>query len=164
MIKQLRNSIDTILNSIEFLLPSREVSLVKTSLQLGFAWLGEALKENGSQSPYTESENPKSSTIEPKADSVADSLLTEFMNEEPTQTARVKLLRGKMELLIKEVKQFRDTEQETSENADYHLCLYQSFASLKLAKIWLGWELGRIRDVKEDKGVQKEQNLPLRLF
>lgn len=165
MIKDFRMSLDGILNSFVFLNSSREVSLAVTSLQRGFSWLGEALKESGSQSPYVESENANSDKIEPQADKNGNNFATLFDVIDATQTARVKYLRSHLSAYIIDFKEWKT--KSPANTIDFNECLNDSLKAVKEAKIWLGWELGRIRDAKEKlassntgEAAQRE-NIPL---
>ena len=147
-IKQLRLDIDKAANSVQFLKQSREVSFTYTNLQRSFMWLGEALKAAGSASPYVNSENPANAIIEPQAEKSNDSFGEEWATEEfNTQTARVKDFRSILEELIGAFRTQRASENSPA--PEYDECLRQSFAALKEAKMWLGWELARIRGIKE---------------
>src|SRR6185295_19729255 len=100
-----RQRIDMFINSFQYLLGSREISLAYTHSQRAFMWLGKALGETGSETPYKEANNPYSKTIEPTADHSETSLLNALWEDlEPTQTARVKSFRG---LIAEHVKEFK---------------------------------------------------------
>lgn len=149
-IKDFRFEIDKFINSIPLLQPSGEVILSKRALQRSFSWLGEALKESGSQTPYKESDNSKSPVIEPTADHVADNTLQIFFNDtDGTQTAKVKRMRGIIESVLVPLKVFRS---ETANSlGEFDTCVEKSYWDLKEAKHWLGWELARIRDEEKSK-------------
>lgn len=158
-IKSFRNEIDKLINSIKLLRSSREVSLTNTSLQLAFSWLGEALKETGSQTPYVNSENPGNAIIEPTADHLeGNDLSKEFSEIDQTHTARVKYMRGAIQKVLDSFKKYGDEVLLTSP-ACMTLALADSYKALKEAKIWLGWELGRIK--KEKEGTFLPTNVPL---
>jgi len=155
-IKEFRSRLDMFLNSLPLLHLSAEMTLAKRSLQMSFSWLGKALKEQGSKTPYTSSEDPGSSHIEPLADhNPRQSLANVFENIDETHTARVKAFRAKMTEYIKEFTDFLNREinnlKETDENRQYGWAIFFSLKSAKEAKIWMGWELGRIRDYMEAK-------------
>lgn len=151
-ILKIRKVIDLTLNSFHLILPSREVSLAKTSLQLGFSWLGESLKYLGSTSPYIESENPASNKIEPLADHTESNLSGEFYKIEQTQTARIKCFRQELSAVIKNLKE--NVSNNVILNRDCENCLNYALKALVETKMWFGWELGRIRDLKEGKNTQ----------
>ena len=67
--KQLRKDIDTKIQEIKDLPPSRERSLAITKLQEGVMWLGMDLKRLNEENPYPSSKDPSSGDkIEPTAD------------------------------------------------------------------------------------------------
>src|ERR1700744_1280545 len=140
----IRLVIDSFINSIPFLRGGREVSLTHTSLQRSFMWLGEALKSTGSQSPYVNSENPASKEIEPQAEKTKDSLIKRWEVIEDTHTARVKDFRFCLSECISGFEKWQMNSE--SAGTKYDKCLEQSWIALKEAKLWLGWELARIRD------------------
>jgi hypothetical protein len=158
----IRLKIDQLLNSFAYILPSRECSLAKTSLQFAFAWLGESLKETGSKSPYVESENPESDKIEPQADHTENSLRDEFANYN-THTARVKLYRSKLTEIITEIKNAKAIQ---GPYLTFNDCLDNAVKYAIEAKFSFGWELGRIMELKDNQGnspsfTQGAQPLPL---
>lgn len=67
-IKQCRVDLDTALQKVHTLPPSREVSLSITNIQQGIMWLGMELRRIGTPNPYPESYNPDSTVIEPTTD------------------------------------------------------------------------------------------------
>lgn len=67
-IKQCRVDLDTALQKVHTLPPSREVSLSITNIQQGIMWLGMELRRIGTPNPYPESYNPDSTKIEPTTD------------------------------------------------------------------------------------------------
>ncbi len=67
-IKQCRVDLDTALQKVHTLPPSREVSLSITNIQQGIMWLGMELRRIGTPNPYPESYNPDSTIIEPTTD------------------------------------------------------------------------------------------------
>jgi len=67
--KELRKGIDSIIQSVKFMPPSRERSLSITKLQEAVMWLGMDLKRLGTENPYPSSKDPSTGTkIEPTAD------------------------------------------------------------------------------------------------
>lgn len=144
-----RATIDMFINSFPYLMPSREVSLAHTHCQRAFMWLGKAQGETGSESPYKESFNPQSKTIEPTADHKDISLMDALWDiTEPTQTARIKSFRS---IISEHVKNFK-TWVKTSEScgSEYDLYLTQSKLAILEANMWLGWELARIKKQQDN--------------
>lgn len=143
-IKDFRTDIDFFFKLRDKLAPSRLVSLFSTNLERGFMWLGESLKECGSASPYVSSEDPNSAVIEPTADHTKEvAYPSHFLDYD--QTGKVKFLRGMLSGYLIGFKLFVKT---TPGNEDFLLCLTESRKAMMEAKMWLGWELGRIRDGK----------------
>jgi len=144
-----RRILDMYINSIPFIRPSREVSLAHTHLQRAFMWLGKAQGATGSESPYKESFNHKTATIEPTADHTPTSLMDALwdMPEYGTHTARVKSLRAQIAEHVKGFTEFAKAPNQY--NDDYADFLKQSrFACLE-ASMWLGWELANIKKQQE---------------
>lgn len=165
-ITNFRLRLDMYINSTQFLRPSREVSLAHTHLQRAFMWLGKAQGAAGGESPYKESFNHKTPTIEPTADHSPTSLMNALwdMPEYGTHTARVKSLRSLMADHIKEFKDFVKTSE--SAGADYDMYLNQSRLAAEEASMWLGWELASIKrqqDSPDNGAVARHpaSNLPL---
>lgn len=146
-IKHFRKQTDALLNTTRKLNSTREVSLSITNLQRAFSWLGLALAAQGSQSPYTDSHDPKKSKIEPLADHDDQNFIAGFELVTDTQTARVKFLREALRATIEEFeKSDNHANMQTVDGVKYQNCLLQFFISITDAKLWLGWELNRIHD------------------
>jgi len=132
-IKALRIMLDMIYRIIRLLPGTREINLAATSVQLAKMWAGRTLKDLGEQTPYPQSENPKNEQIEIEADTV------DVVNEYPqdwTRTAKIKQLR-------KELGELEDTiSKDTMDYKSLNNCI----KSIAEARMWLGQELGRIRD------------------
>lgn len=160
-IKDIRLTLDKFINSVRFIRQSREVSLTHTSLQRAFMWLGEALKASGSASPYVTSEDPSVKTIEPQAEKTKDTLMDRWTILEDTHTARVKDFRFIIQEAINGFKEWRKNAESAGHS--YDECLNQSWVALKEAKLWLGWELARIRDIQENSNIPSgdARELPL---
>lgn len=127
-------------------LPSREVSLCKTSLQKAKAWLGEVLKGMGTQNPYPNSTNPENKTIDPQAEhGLSDHVPYTVYG---TQVERVKAIRQDIQNLLDEMLK-----------CEYGIGYKQKEVSeqnLIEAKHWMGWELDRIRVIQETEGLNGE--------
>lgn len=169
-ITNFRRSLDMYINSIPFIRPSREVSLAHTHLQRAFMWLGKAQGAAGSETPYKESFNHQTTTIEPTADHSRTSLMDALwdMPEYGTHTARVKNLRA---LIGEHLKGFTPFSKAPNPyNEDYAEFLKQSRLAAMEASMWLGWELANIKkqqDNAQNAGVSNgasphpAHNLPL---
>lgn len=149
-IVELRLIIDSFINSVPFLHKTREVSLTHTNLQRAFMWLGMVMKEMGGETPYVNSENPQNDIIEKQAEKSESTLIERWKSIEDTHTARVKDFRWVIGQAIGHYKHF-----ESGDNiykGKYSSYLWQSKLALMEAKMWLGWELARIKQEKESKG------------
>jgi hypothetical protein len=72
-VKTLRRDIDTLIQQVKDLKPSRERALVITKLQEGVMWLGMDLKRINDETgvganPYPNSKDPSNTKIDPTAD------------------------------------------------------------------------------------------------
>lgn len=144
-ITNFRRTLDMFINSTIYLRPGREVSLAHTHLQRAFMWLGKAQGAAGGESPYKESLNSQSKTIEPTADHSPTSLMNALWDlpEYGTQTARVKSLRS---LIVEHLKTFKPFSKAPNPfSDDYDEYLKQSRLASEEASMWLGWELARIK-------------------
>lgn len=139
-----RNIADTLINSTQHLLGSREISLAHTNLQRCKMWLGRTLGLLAEPTPYPDSENPANKTIEPQADHSEKSLLPEWEKLEASQTVRVKHFRAECEKLIQPIKKFCNEPHPEVEGGIVAMYVVQSLLALEEAKMWLGWELNRI--------------------
>ena len=162
-IKELRVSLDGLTQLVKTLEVSRERSLTITSLELSKMWLGKVLKELGTTNPYPESKNPANEKIEPTADShpglVHSSInITEYQWKEFTHIQRVKFLRAEVEKVEKDLESLRDSVDIHKEilnnySSKWKLAfLYNSFENCIEAGMWLGMELGAIRDKEVNNG------------
>lgn len=142
-IKEFREIIDRCMNSVKYIRSTREVSLTFTSLQRAFMWIGESQKFTGGTSPYIHSQDSASTVIEPTADHAADNDFRERWRALETHTARVKDFRSILSFLISDFRKFIANSE--SAGKEYDDCINQSFLAMKESKMWLGWELGRIK-------------------
>ena len=108
-IKELRLEVDKLINSVQVLNPSREMSLCFTQLQRSKSWLGMALGELGSETPYPASSDPKSPVIEPQAEHCVDSIFDPSHIPQDfvfTQTTCVKLFRQRTDEYMEKFDKF----------------------------------------------------------
>ncbi len=121
---------------------SEEIEDAVKSLKLSKMWLGKILKELGIANPYPQSKNPANEKIEPTAD-VAKNLTIEVDGgwQELTHIQRVKYLRAEIERTENELKELSRPSYKLPKES-----LYNSISSCIEAGMWLGMELGRIRD------------------
>ena len=137
----LRQEVSAIINTLGpgCLMPSREISLARTDAQRAFHNLGLHLQAMGEKTPYQEADNPESKTIEDVKDGTDDFIILKG----ETQLERVKELRAHIQDTIDSYKDHSFPESTQFAN------FYQSRMHLIEAKMWLGWELGRIRDKRK---------------
>lgn len=143
-----RLRIDTMINSTRHLKGSREVSLAHTNLQRAFAWLGKALGASGSISPYKDSFNPESKTIEPTAEHTDDNLLSRW-EAFPDQLARVKDFRSVVSEVRSDLDKFIQIPDGDEKGYWYFTYLKESFLALEEVNNSFGWELARIKKEQE---------------
>lgn len=168
---EIRKIIDSYMNSVAFLLQSREVSLANTSLQRAMGWMGKALQYTGSTNPYPQNSDPESTQIDPRADhDENNNLLEQWKEIEFSQTTRIKHFRSCLEKTIVSTKSILDIPivwlvLQLPAPADgnlIHHCVSEAWSSLIDAKMWLGWELGRIKKLKDGIAINiPKVDLPL---
>lgn len=173
-IKQLRQDLTGLAWCVHMLNPSREVSLAYTQLQEAKSWCGKVLQEFKQDNPYPDSAKPESRNIEPQADVPEENPFLDQFNqlEEKTQTGYVKLLRKLVGDAVERMKALHieidfliyslSLEEDNPIAESLWIGPYTSWAikAAELARIWLGWELDRIRQEIELQG--KEYNSALR--
>ena len=143
---EFRKEISELLNTLgsKGLLPSREMSLAKTDCQRAFHHLGLQLKAMNEKNPYPESTNTDSKVVEP----IADAVYSELPLRGTTQLERVKELRGHVQNIIDK---YDKTELAIGERDNF---VTSQFWLIEV-KMWLGWELGRIRDQRDADNAPK---------
>ncbi len=146
-IKDTRRRLDGIAILIKYIDKSRENSLAITSLELSKMWLGKVLKELGTANPYPESKNPENQKIEPTAD-----IMTEAYGfpDGFSHIQKVKWLRGEIEITENELNKIRE-QRDSSNNLFTYWSDYYFKTSIEKcieSGMWLGMELGRIRDTE----------------
>lgn len=140
-IKEIRVQIDAAFQLTGMLRSSREVALAKTHFQEAKMSLGKVLGYIGAANPYPESKNPNSPVIEKTADTAINTKL-------PHQDIVAN---------IKAVRQLADTISHSLEilvlpadRSDKCQLFYEDcFLQVNKGMMWLGMDLGRIRDEEE---------------
>lgn len=165
-ITNFRQRLDMFINSTIYLRPGREVSLAHTHLQRAFMWLGKAQGAAGGESPYKNSFDHKTATIEPTADHSPTSLMNALWDlpEYGTHTARVKSLREQISIHLNEFRQYYKDINDPAATVDYLTYLSMSRFAAEEASMWLGWELARIKKEQDNPpsvGMHPASNLPL---
>lgn len=144
-IRNIRVSLDSVFTLAGMLQKSREIASAITSFEVSKMMLGKVLSTLGTPNPYPESKNPASPKIEPTAEKSAP------MNwgEELDHTARVKHLRSLADKICSEIAEVVEKEGAQSD-PHWTRTVFAEDAYLECQKgmMWLGMELGRIRDQK----------------
>lgn len=147
-IKELITKIDTTANTVkELKTSSRHLAATYDYLTFAKAWLGKTLGELGEPTPYqNDGKRVSVEDIEPVANhtesifSLTGSLISDVDN-----------LRQYIEELSKTVFELTETNKNTlTQKANIYSA--NCFSDLTRAKMWLGFELGRIRDMKSNNG------------
>ena len=145
-VKFCRQKIDRLIDGVGKLQKSREVSLAFTNAQRSKSFLGLVLKDMSAPNPYPDSSDKDSKKIEPQADRAA----MPYNFESTEHLAMVKEMRADFENVIEEIKDLyfraQDTKIEPKNQPFFPTHLIVSLTALEEAKMWLGWELDRIRD------------------
>lgn len=148
---------------------SKETEEAVKSLQLSKMWLGKVLKELGTANPYPESKNPDNEKIEPTADTFK--LFPKDLNnynggitynllginnevlKDLNHIQKVKWLRAEIEKAENNTKETYDAlfDNEDLVNTTWLFpSIIKSIEYTVEAGMWLGIELGRIRDEKNN--------------
>src|SRR3990172_6831127 len=146
-IHALRRTIDILILTVDIVIDaSREVALAHTNLQRGKMWLGKVLQALGTPNPYPNSVDSANSVIDVQTDNPGKTLEDEFtgMGILGDQVKMVKELRNRIQMQVDEMKRMEAAGFATVEADRYWL---QSRLAMEEAKMWLGWELDRIRNL-----------------
>ena len=144
LIRQTRSGIDEIFTLAGTLDPSREIASAKTSFEVSKMMLGKVLSTMGTTNPYPDSKNPESPKIEPTAEKSEPLGFPEGIDH----VTKVKTLRQEADHLCKRIEEMRLSEENSSNPPVWNRVLFLNDAYLECQKgmMWLGMELGRIRD------------------
>lgn len=148
-IKKLRVSIDRGLKAMNTLqtVDDNRVYLDRAhySLDLGKMWLGMVLKEMEVENPYPDSMDASNEKIAPTADVSEDE--SPFFMAGDTPIQRVKKLRQASQDFVDEFwDEIKTSDLKWSYKAN--IALTNAYTNLVNCKLWLGMELGRIRDLQ----------------
>lgn len=116
------------------------------NVMIGKAYLGQTMGQLGEKTPYqNDGKRETAKDIEPTANKVADPINPEFRAYDTVK--KIDLLRGELQLILNKI---MDLKQDANNKWSYHANIYTTSAVIYLtnAKMWLGFELGRIRDSK----------------
>lgn len=144
-IREIRVELDLLIKSrLDY---SAEVTLSHRSLQLAKMWLGKVLQELGTPNPYPESTNVSNEEIADEAETTEKTLYPEWERIDASRITKVKHLRG----IIEEI-EFRYNELfSVNLRGNYGFFLSNSITALSESKMWLGQELGRIKDNQDNQ-------------
>jgi CO dehydrogenase/acetyl-CoA synthase gamma subunit (corrinoid Fe-S protein) len=154
IIQETRVKLDQLTKAVKSLKGSREISISITSLQNGRMWLGQVLEVIGTENPYVnDGKRHTVNDIHKLSDASDSGLDLTAMNH----IEKVDFLRESIkDLKIKLGKLNKEKAVEMLENADdrkfliaseqFLTCLSYATKYVIEARMWLGQELGRIRD------------------
>ena len=120
----------------------------RTSAELGKMWLGMSLKELEVENPYPDSMNASNEKIAPTADTSKLDLDEDFFKKGDTYIQRVKRLREIVQRHVDDSEYIRKEHLGPAGNMKMQLIFNNVYTNLVEAKLWLGMELGRIRDLQ----------------
>lgn len=146
--KKLRVEIDGLFELTKSLSPSGQISEAHNSLLLGKAWLGKVLGELGTESPYqNDGERKTVEDIELTSDTSKDK--DWVYGSELSHIEKVDWLRQEIGSLCQQILPMSPTgtwERRFLYEQQAHICLSN-------ARLWLGFELQRIKE--EENGTNK---------
>lgn len=149
-IKHLRVELDGLAQQVSSLQSSRENASAKTSFQLSKMMLGKVLAELGTANPYPESKDPNSQKIEPTADVAPSQEVSQF---EETYVSKVKRIRSVADSVCQRLKRLTVDAHPTLDTREnqilYAIFVTEAFVEAEKGMMWLGMELGRIREMEE---------------
>lgn len=124
------------------------------SLRLARMWLGCILETLETEDPYPNSDDPSNEIIENPSDVSMDT--PEFSvieGEKLTHITQVKHLRLRVEQdhILTLVRDIAPMVYNPNHDNDMKICLQSIYRHLREAKMWLGVELGAIRDLKKEE-------------
>ena len=158
--KELRKDMIVLSNTVPLLKPSRPLSLVLTHLQTAMMWTGTYMKfAKLGDNPYAKHDGNRKTIadIEPMFDNTEKTLDKEFIKAGTIVTAdqmRV-YLEKQSDALIQYIasgsdgKLMIDNHISPEDVMQASMSLFNIHKHLMEAKMWLGMELGRIRDLRE---------------
>lgn len=124
---------------------SREISLCTTNLQRSKMFMGLVLKDMDTPNPYPESHNKDSKKIE----ATADTSHSDYNFEAEDHIGKVKELRHDFSETVEAMKEMYKGAYPSDTIKDVMMFpshFMTAILALEEAKMWLGEELGRIRD------------------
>jgi hypothetical protein len=153
--KNLRKELMIVVNTMNKLEGSREISLAKTKAQEAMMWCGNYLKYSGEgQNPYAENDGKRKTVkdIKPMFDATESTLHENILSE--GQIFVVDQLRQILDKKINDVGNYLTDLKKLDEINDFQeimvgLCFANLPTKLSETRMWLGMELGRLRDLSD---------------
>jgi len=151
--KQIRQDIMVIVNTIESLtINSRELSIAKTSAQNAMMWCGTYLKVSKTgDNPYAENDGKRKSVEDIKP--LFDATEHIFVKQGANHIETVDMIREEVAKVtdnifnfLKDPNSINSLELEEEEEMLVFQAIFNCHTRLTESRMWLGMELGRIRD------------------
>lgn len=158
--RELRRGMIVLVNTVDKLRRSRELSSANTSAQKAMMWTGTYMKfAKLGDNPYAKHDGNRETVkdIEPMFDATADTLSKEILDKGLIYTVDQmrEYLQKQLEALMgymTDVQTMHDIEQNFTPEEIIHtnMCMFNIYTNLTETRMWLGMELGRIREEGED--------------
>jgi hypothetical protein len=151
--QELRSEMIMLSNTLNMMGGSRELNLSKTALETATMWAGTYLRKAGSPDPYDPAKR-EDGKIQPRFDTNTATLSAELLGTSSLQqTDAVRKVMAEMLEGFHAAQVDMDSVQEREKNLtplelmETSMCLLNIYTRLSEARMWLGMELGRIRDI-----------------
>lgn len=159
--RELRKNLMIIGNTIDILKPSRELSLVKTNVQQAMMWTGTYMKFTKlGDNPYAKHDGNRKTVadIEPMFDATSTTIDKEFIKEGLIPTidklrSYLGQISDNLTFYMTDRKGLNEVEMNLpSENiVQSNISLFNIYTNVSQSRMWLGMQLGAIRDEKLGK-------------
>lgn len=158
--RELRRGMIVLTNTLEKMRRSRELSSVKTSAQKTMMWTGTYMKfAKLGDNPYAKHDGNRNTVadIEPMFDDTNDTLSKEILDKGLIYTVdQMREYIGKqldsIMAYMTDVDRMHEIEMNFTPEEIIHtnMCMFNIYTNLTETRMWLGMELGRIREEGED--------------
>lgn len=153
-LRELRQNIMITVNSVETLQSSRQISLVRTNLQEAMMFTGNFMKyAKLGDNPYAKSDGNRKDVkdIQPLFDATENIIYGFEITSELNRIQKVDKLREVIQSFIDFFTEFMynfETTQKLTDTDEFNLmiCTINIQGHLMKSKMWLGMELGAIKD------------------
>lgn len=150
--KETRRNLMVLSNTVAKLKKSRELTIARTSLQNAMMWSGTFLKESGQgDNPYAKLDGKRTSVedIEPMFEATSNTIDKEFFKE--GEIVVIDKLREFLDELHEAVLEYVDNPKDLGDVSQkklitLNMILFNVLNHITEARMWLGMELGRMRD------------------